>query len=224
MTSKFTYSKTIKLLNTKFDMRDSAQMRVQMNKFRGYMLDKPVHLYRMWFLLVKLVLDCEHNKIKFGVNGEHKVKLNKKFYKDWEMEKYLDSNFDNWMKDKIHLFAEEKASLVKEGEKSDEHLYIKFHRRQRKEDLIRQVRTLLKDGKFETQSKFPITKQHKYFYLHQQYNAFILRQNGAGHDDVVKFMNIYTLYSDRVSTSYSSLRRLYRASEQLVLDVAKGEF
>ena len=70
MTSKFTYSKTIKPLNTQFDMRDSAQMRVQMNKFRGHMLDKPVHLYRMWFLLVKLVLDCEHNKIKFGVNGE----------------------------------------------------------------------------------------------------------------------------------------------------------
>ena len=78
--------------------------------------------------------------------------------------------------------------------------------------------------KFETQSKFPIIKQHKYFYLHQQYNSFILRQNGAGHDDVVKFMSIYTLYSDRVSTSYSSLRRLYRASEQLVLDVAMGNF
>ena len=223
MTSKFSYSNVIKPKKTDSFIYD-ATLKNRLNKFRGHILDKPIHLYRMWFLLVKLVLDCEHNKIKFGVNGEHKVKLNKKFYKDWEMEKYLDSNFDNWMKDKIHLFAEEKASLVKEGEKSDEHLYIKLQRRQIKEDIINQVRTLLKDGKFETQSKFPITKQHKYFYLHQQYNAFILRQNGAGHDEVNDFITIYTLYSDRVSSSYSSLRRLYRASEQLVLDVAKGEF
>lgn len=222
MTTKFTYSKIIKPTRTTFDY--DAKLRSNLNKFRGHSLDKAVHLYRMWFHFVRLAYECEKNKIKFGANNDLSVKLNKRFYRDWEIENYLDAKFDDWFADHIDLFAEKQIEIVKEGEKSDEYLYIKFHRNQRKEDIIRQVRTLLKDGKFETQSKFPITKQHKYFYLHQQYNAFILRQNGAGHDDVVKFMSIYTLYSDRVSTSYSSLRRLYRASEQLVLDVAKGEF
>ena len=225
--SKFTYSKTIKPRKTEFyqTTADSAQLRMHMNKFRGHLLDKPVHLYRMWFLLVKLVVDCEHNKIKFGAKGQHKVKLNKRFYKDWEIENYLTSSFDNWMKDKIHLFVEEKVSVVKEGEKSDDHLYIKFNKRERKEDIIRQVRTLLKDGKFESQSKYPVKKQHKYIYLHQQYNAFIMRQDGVSGNDVEDWIHDqYSRYTNHLSTSYSSMRRLYRASEQLVLDVAKGEF
>ena len=61
------------------------------------------------------------------------LKLNKRFYKDWEIDKYIDANFDDWFADKIHLFAEEKVSLVKSAEESDEYLYLKFHRNMRKE-------------------------------------------------------------------------------------------
>ena len=34
----------------------------------------------------------------------------------------------------------------------------------------------------------------------------------------------YSKYSKNVSTSYSSMRRVYRASEELVREVARGEF
>ena len=188
-------------------------------------MDKPIHLYRMWWHLVRLVIDCEHNKIKFGAKGEHKVKLNKRFYKDWDMQNYLDSSFDNWMQDKIHLFAEEQATIVKEGEQSNNHLYIKFNKRQRKEDVIRQARKLMKDGKWKTGAKYSVKKQHKYIYLHQQYNAFILRQdNMAGNDVADWIQKEYSKYNHHISSEYSSMRRLYRASEKLVLDVAKGEF
>ena len=84
----------------------------------------------------------------------------------------------------------------------------------------------MKDGKFETQSKFPITKQHKYFYLHQQYNAFIMKQDGVSGNDIANWLTgYYEEYRDtRVSYSYSSMRRVYRASERLVIDVSKGLF
>jgi len=47
----------------------------------------------------------------------------------------------------------------------------------------------------------------------------------SGMDIADWLMKYYTVYDDaRVSSSYSSMRRLYRASERLVIDVSKGLF
>ena len=217
------YSKIIRPTQTDF-LRD-AKLRSNLNKFRGFNLDKAVHLYRMWFHLVRLVHELETEKIKFGVDNKLSVKLNKRYYKDFEIDKYLDSSFDNWFADKIHFFAEEKASLVKKGDESDDYLYIKFNRRQRKEDVIRQVRTLLKNEKYKSQAKYQIKNQYKYFYLHQQYNVLIMRIEGKSAVEIADFIeSTYGKYSAKVSSSYSSLRRLFRSSERLVIDVSKGDF
>ena len=217
------YSKIIRPTQTDF-LRD-AKLRSNLNKFRGFNLDKAVHLYRMWFHLVRLVHELETEKIKFGVDNKLSVKLNKRYYKDFEIDKYLDSSFDNWFADKIHFFAEEKASLVKKGDESDDYLFIKFNRRQRKEDVIRQVRTLLKNEKYKSQAKYQIKNQYKYFYLHQQYNVLIMRIEGKSAVEIADFIeSTYGKYSAKVSSSYSSLRRLFRSSERLVIDVSKGDF
>jgi hypothetical protein len=223
MTSRFSYSSLIETKRTKFFT--GAQVALRKNKFRGYWLDKSIHFYRMWFHFARLVIDCEHNKIRFGAKNQHSVKLNKRIYKDWGVENYLDAEFDDWFADKIHLFGEEEVSLVKSGEESSEHLYLKFNRYQRKEDILRQARLILNDGKFVSSSRFQIKKQYKYFYLHQQYNVFILRQDGAKNAEVRDWLiKHYAVYSGRVSTEDTSLRRLYRAGERVVLDVAAGEF
>ena len=224
MTSKLTHSKVIKVtLRTNF--YSDAQLQYDMNKFRGYALDKAVHFYRLWFHLVRLIHECEINKIKFGVNNKLSVKLNKRFYKDWEIDKYLDASFDDWFADKIHLFAEEKVSLVKSAEESDEHLYLKFHRNMRKRDVMKQVRELVKDDRFKSQSKYTIQNQYKYFYLHQQYNALVMRINGMKAMDIADFIeSTYGKHSEKVSTTYSSLRRLFRASENLLINVSKGNY
>ena len=223
--SKFKYSKTIRPLKTDSFIY-SATLKKRLNQFRGNQLDKPIHLYRMWWHLVRLVVDCEENKIKFGAKEEHSVKLNKRYYKDWDINYYLDASFDDWFADKIHLFAEEKVQLVNKGEKSKDYQYIKFKKTQRKEDIIRQVRKILPDKKFKSESKYQIQKQYKYFYIHQQYNAFIMKQDDVSGMDIADWlMKYYTVYDDaRVSSSYSSMRRLYRASERLVIDVSKGLF
>jgi len=225
MESKFSHAKLIRPNKTKFYIEGEAQLQLRKNKFRDYWLDKPIHLYRMWFQFVRLVADCEKNKIKFGAKKEHSVKLNKRFYKNWEIQEYLDANFDDWFAEKIHLFGEEEVSLVKSGEASSEHLYLRFNRNQRKEDILSQARLLLKDGRYQSSSKYQIQKQYKYFYLHQQYNAFILRQDGAKNAEVREWLvKYYSRYSKRVSREDAALRKLYRASERVVLDVAKGEF
>ena len=223
MNSRFRYSKLIKVTKrTKFFT--GAQIGLRKNKFRGHFLDKSVHFYRMWFHFARLVVDCEQSEILFGAKKEHSVRLNKRFYKDWELESYLDAHFDDWFADKIHLFGEEEVSLVKSGEATSEHLYLKFNRHQRKEDILRQARLLLSDGKSVSSSRFQIKKQYRYFYLHQFYNAFILRQDGSKNTEVSQWLSENYGMLGRVSTNDTSLRRLYRASERVVLDVAGGHF
>ena len=223
MTSRFDYSSLIIPKGTKFFV--GTQLALRKNKFRGYWLDKSIHLYRMWFHFARLVIDCERNDIRFGAKNQHSVKLDRRFYKDWQLDQYLDARFDDWFQDKIHLFGEEEVTLVRAGEQSQDHLYLRFSRHQRKEDILRQARLLLKDGKHASSAKYQIRKQHKYFYLHQQYNAFILRQNGAKNTEVREWlMRHYGSYRGRVSSDDTSLRRLYRAGEQVVIDVAQGHF
>ena len=223
--NRFTHAKLIRPLRTKFYIEGEAQLQLRRNKFRNHWLDKPIHFYRMWFSFARIVLDCEKNEIKFGAKKEHSVKLNKRFYRDWEMNEWVDKKFDDWFAAKIHLFGEEEVSIVESGAKSSTHLYLKFNRNQRKEDILGQARLLLKDGRFESSAKYQIKKQYKYFYLHQQYNAFIMRQNGAKNTEVGEWlMKYYSRYSKRVSTEHATLRKLYRASERVVLDVANGEF
>ena len=226
--SKLTHSKVIKVtLRTNFYI--DAQLQSDMNKFRSYALDKAVHFYRMWFHLVRLVHECEKSKIKIGGVHHHSkqlsLKLNKRFYKDWEIDKYIDSSFDDWFADKIHLFAEEIVRLVKSAEESDEHLYLKFHRNMRKRDVMRQVRELVKEDRFKSQSKYAIKNQYKYFYLHQHYNTLVMRINGVSAMDIGDYIeSTYGKHSDRVSASYSSLRRLFRASEETITNVATGNY
>ena len=222
MESKFSHSKLIKITK-RTKVYFGAQIGQRKNKFRGHFLDKSIHLYRMWWHFARLVIDCEQNDIRFGAKKEHSVKLNKKFYKDWELEEYIDASFDDWFADKIHLFGEEEVSLVKSGEASSEHLYLRFNKHSRKEDILRQARLLLSDGKKQASAKYQIKKQYKYFYLHQMYNCFILRQNGATNAEVRDWLQQYVEIG-RVSTLDSSLRKLYRAGERVVLDVAAGEF
>jgi len=225
MKEVFKHTKLIRPTNTQFYIRDQTQLKLRANKFRSRTLDKPIHLYRMYFAFVRLAAECEKNKIRFGPKNEHSVKLNKRFYKPWQIDEYIDAKFDDFFAAKIDLFSEEEAAIVKSAEASPEHLYLKFNRSQRKEDILRQARLLLKNHKFDSTAKYKIKKQYKYFYLHQQYNAFILRQSGAKNAEVREFLEKnYSAYSKRVSYEDAALRKLYRASERVVLDVAAGDF
>ena len=75
------------------------------------------------------------------------------------------------------------------------------------------------------QSKHAIKNQYKYFYLHQQYNALVMRINGIKAMDIADFIeSTYGKHSEKVSTTYSSLRRLFRASENLLINISRGKY
>ena len=224
----FRYCNLIQMKRTQFSDTNStgaATLQRGKNRFGGYTLDKSIHLYRMWFFFVKLAYDCEKADLKFGAQKQHSVQINKQFYKDWELGKYIDGSFDDFFREKIHLFGDECVTLVDEIDDTDSHIYLKIKKHSKAEDVVRDVRALLRTMNHRSSVQYQIHRQHKYFYLHQQYNTFLMRQSGwLGREIEAWLKENYGQYRTRTVSSDAAMQKLYRSSEQIVLDVAKGEF
>ena len=224
----FQHCDLVRMLRTQFAETSStgaATLQRGKNRFANHTLEKSIHLYRMWFLLVKVVYDCEQSGLKFGVQKQHSVKLSKRFYKHWDIENYIDKSFDEFFADKIHLFGEEAVSIVDEIDETDGHIYLKVRKHKKTEDVVREVRELLSNVKHKSDLKHQIQRQHKYFYLHQQYNVFLMRQSGWLNYEINDWLQAnYGKYRARVVSSDAAMRKMYRSSEQNILDVAKGDF
>ena len=93
------------------------------------------------------------------------------------------------------------------------------------EDVVREVRELLSNVKHNSDLKYQIQRQHKYFYLHQHYNVFLMRQSGLLNYEIKDWLLVnYGKYRARVVSTDAAMRKMYRSSEQNILDVAKGDF
>lgn len=224
----FKHCDLVRMQRTQFSETSStgaATLRRGRNRFAEHTLDKSIHLYRMWFLLVKVVYDCKQAGHKFGVQNQHSVKLRKGFYNHWDIENYIDGSFDDFFRDKIHLFADGGVTVIDEIDDSNDHIYLKVRKHSKTEDVVRDVRELLKSTTYQSEVKYQIQRQHKYFYLHQQYNVFLMRQSGWKSLQVSNWLEAhYGKYRARIASTDAAKRKLYRSSEQIVLDVAKGDF
>ena len=201
--------------------------RISNRVFRGDLLGRSIQLYRMWFLFLKLGLDCEDNNVSITDHVKKKnikVKVDKKFYLKWDLDRVKEDRFDDWWKDKKHLFIETEPSLVNEIEDDDNYYYIKVDKRSKREDVIRTIRGLIKSPKSFT-SEFSITKQHKYVPTHMKYNVFIWRTLGMTNNELIKKLtSSYKFYEVRIPQEKSSIRRVLRSSEDLILSTCKGLF
>jgi len=171
-----------------------------------------------------LGLDCEDNQIPIidHVNNK-KVKVNKKFYKKWDLDRVRTDTFDKWWSDKKHLFIESEPTIVDEIDDED-FVYIKVDKRQKMEDVIRGMKKILKPTKSFT-SEFGIKTQHKYIPTHIKYNIFILKHLGYTRIHIGELLSSsYKYYQVRIPKDESSIRRSLRSSERVLLSVCKGVF
>ena len=200
--------------------------RVNNRVFKGDVLGRSIQMYRMWFLFVRLGLDLEDNEIPitdYVNNKKIKVRVNKKFYKKWDLERVKEDRFDDWWVDKKHLFIETEPMLVNEIDDDDNYFYIKVDKRLKKEDLIRGVRNLVKPTKSFT-SEFVIQNQHKYIPTHMKYNIFVWKNLGNTRKEIIDLLGGYRFYDVRIPQNESSVRRSLRSSERLILMTSKGLF
>ena len=201
--------------------------RVSNRIFKGDVLGRSIQMYRMWFLFVRLGLDCEDNQIPivdYVNNKKIKVKVNKTFYKKWDLDRVREDKFDDWWQDKKHLFIESEPTLVNEIEDDDNFYYIKVDKRLKKEDVIRGVRRLIRPTQSFT-SEFVIQSQHKYIFTHMKYNIFVWKHLGETRKEILKLLKeSYKYYQVRFPKDESSVRRSLRGSENLILNTSLGKF
>ncbi len=201
--------------------------RATSRNFRGDMLQRSIQLYRFWFLFLRLGLDCEDNEVPIidHVNKEDiKVKVNKKFYKDWDLDRVKEDTFDNWWDDHKYKFIEQPPTIVDELLPDENAFYLKIDKRSKAVDVMKHLRTML-DNRDASTSKYPIVNQHKYLPTHMKYNVFVWRNTGYKRFELLDALNkSYKYYDVRIPGDESSVRRLLRNSEKLVISTAKGVF
>ena len=216
---KLTYSKSI---NPKVGAN-----RVSSRIFRGDVLGRSIQLYRMWFLFLRLGLDCEDNNIPiidYVNNQKIKVKTNQKFYKEWDLDRVKTDTFDNWWSDKKSMFIESKPTVVGEFVEDENSIYVRIDKRSKIEDVVKELRTIIKPTSSFT-SQYGIQRQHKYIPTHVKYNVFVWKQEGHTRAEILEMLiESYKYYDTRIPKDESSVRRCLRNSEDLILSTSKGFF
>lgn len=205
----------------------AGNKRATSRNFRGDVLQRSIQLYRFWFLFLRLGLDCEDHEIPIidHVNNKDiKVKVNKKFYKDWDLDRVKEDKFDNWWDDHKYKFIEQPPTVVDELIPDENAFYLKIDKRSKAVDVMKHLRAMLDDRDAST-SKYPIINQHKYLSTHMKYNVFVWRNTGYKRLEILKMLNeSYKYYDVRIPGKESSVRRLLRSSEKLVISTANGVF
>ena len=144
--------------------------------------EKPERIYFLWFLFLKLLLEMEEKNLCFKVGKSRKeflvgkdVKIDKDFYRDWDLDEVLTYPFWKWWRSHKNLF--EKPSIVvsnsTKGWKSESHFrFMRIDTRTDYRTIQRDVQRELNDLKGKKSDIF----KYKVF-GEPQYDNEILRYN-----------------------------------------------
>ena len=197
-----TYKKDI---DTHYRLHENKNPR-QMSGFG----DSPVNDYNLWFHYIKLLVEMEHNRLTFtkpkisdpkkidkSVIGKD-IKINKIRYTGWDLDKILESKFSQWWKSHRFLFGK---SYTVEMKKSSEWMegmglngnvnltHIRIDIRNSDNEIIKDVRKILKERRGKTLSKIKVAGQvtgasKTYEMLVFNYNVMVRHLNGESPLDI----------------------------------------
>jgi hypothetical protein len=150
--------------------------------------EKPERVYYLWFMFLKLLLEMEKNGMEFTKGNSPKglkigkdIKIDKKFYKDWDIESVRSLPFWKWWKTHKYLFENPKTvdvnNLKEWKTKSEPHYrYLRIDTRKGYSKIMKDVRNSLDDLK---ENKGVLSKKVSKYHINgsPQYDNDILRYN-----------------------------------------------
>ncbi len=161
----------------------------------GETIERNIQWYRMWYTFLKLALELEQKKIP--VNNKL-LKVDSKFYKQWDVSEILDTTFDNWWKEHKKLFVLEQVQVVNSydvhlaniHEDNDEYVYLKIPTNRNERELLSEMSDLVK-GKFKgDKANYPFSNSGKnYLNLHVTYNCLVMNINGKTGTKILDWVN-----------------------------------
>ena len=153
----------------------------------GETIGRNIQWYRMWWLYLRLALECEEKNIL--INGE-KIKMNRRYYRQWNLNSILENSFDSWWKENKGLFVHPSVKTLSASSVSyDDHLVLMVPKTRDKTDLLKELDELL-EGKTKSVVKFPFSKSKAtYLRCHMQYNIFVKATNGESRNQIREWVN-----------------------------------
>ena len=163
--------------------------------------EKPERVYYLWFMFLKLLLEMEKNGMEFtkgnslkGLKIGKDIKIDKKFYKDWDLESVRSDPFWKWWKKHKSLFENPKIvdvnNLKEWNKKSESHFrYLRIDTRKRYSNIMRDVRNSLDDlkknkGDLSEKFKYSINGNIRYDNDILRYNIMVRTLNGEDLIDI----------------------------------------
>ena len=166
-----------------------------------------------------------------------KVKVKRKKYEDWDLDKVLTQSFDNWWNPHSHLFKNKKTIEIKSPDKwvvKPYYRYIRVDTRKRYEDTRSEFDEIMSDVKGEKKkelktstSKFPVIGKPREDSLTVNMNIMIRFKNweldnkGKSRKQIVD--EILEKEQGRITGNTNITRRL-RLTYPILIGVCEGDF
>ena len=137
----------------------------------GETISRNIQWYRMWWTYLCLALELE----SLG----WKIRVNRRYYREWNIDSILGDSFDHWWKEHKQLFVVESVKKVSDPTLTDDdHLTIMIPKNRDKTSILLELEGLL-EGKVKGEERFPFSNSKTtYLRLHMQYNIFIKHFHG----------------------------------------------
>jgi hypothetical protein len=183
----------------------------------GKVIDKSIHAYRMWFLFLKLGLELEQQKTVLIMKNSsrinswekteqiiHKVKVDKRKYRKWDLDQVLTLSFNAWWKTHRYLFLDEVSKVLKPNDvvlDDSNYLTIQIDKRRRLTDVIKDLRDLNDKKKIfvkKERGQFSINGSVRPLTLLNRYNCLILKLQGElSNSQIIEHKNRYIRVTDK---------------------------
>jgi len=153
----------------------------------GETIGRNIQWYRMWWTYLRLALECEQKGIL--IDGE-KVKMDRRYYRQWNLNSILENSFDSWWKENKRLFVHPQIKTLSASSVSDvDHLVLMIPKTRDKTDLLKELDELL-EGKTKSVVRFPFSdSKATYLRCHMQYNIFVKAINGQTREVIRQWVN-----------------------------------
>ena len=262
---KLRYNKPKKYIGSEKDI--TGLKPILKGKESGLFIDRPIQVYRCWFEYLKLCLEMEDfglsleklEKVKHyekrvikgplgGRRVSHnpfdwktrkwKVKVERKKYEGWDLDKVLTQSFDNWWNPHRELFENKKTIEIKSPKrwiKKPHYRYIRVDTRKRYEDTRNEIDEIMsdvrvhknKDSKTST-SKYTVIGKPRVGSLEVNRNIMIRfknwEMNNKGKTRKQIMDEILEKEKERMKGSNPDISRRLRLTYPILIGVCEGDF
>ena len=153
----------------------------------GETIGRNIQWYRMWWMYLRLALECEERNILIDGN---KVKMNRRYYRRWNLDSILTNSFDSWWKENKRLFVHPQIKTLSAlSVPDDDHIVLMIPKTRDKTDLLNELEKLL-EGKTKSVVQFPFSNSKAtYLRCHMQYNIFTKAMSGQKREEIRQWVN-----------------------------------